>query len=110
MTNFEVRIGDSKNFEDNDLCGNVTYDVQDISVVYCNGELRGRYVSVQTVNDNAQLILCDVKAYYSKLTKKIVCQAFIGLFPVLIKAFYIYRLITAYLLLRVKLDRIMHAR
>ena len=73
MTNFEVRVGSSKNFEDNDLCGNVTYDVQDSNFIYCNGEMWGRYVSIQTVNDNAQLYVCHMQAYYSKLTKISAC-------------------------------------
>ena len=66
MTNFEVRVGNSENFADNPLCGNVTVDITHTTNLYCGDELRGRYVSVQVVSDYAELYLCEVQAFYSK--------------------------------------------
>eukprot|EP00058_Branchiostoma_floridae_P015456 XP_002600944.1 hypothetical protein BRAFLDRAFT_79134 [Branchiostoma floridae] len=66
LKNFTVRVGLNEDFALNDQCGEMYTDTPEDGqtiVVYCSPPISGRYVSVQLMEREDALSLCEVEVY-----------------------------------------------
>ncbi|XP_070561723.1 fucolectin-like [Ptychodera flava] len=66
ITNAQIRVGDSQNFEENPVCGtmvNSTMSREETITIRCGCgiPMRGQYVSIQLIKKEEMLHLCEVE-------------------------------------------------
>ncbi|XP_070555089.1 fucolectin-like [Ptychodera flava] len=65
IKNAEIRVGDSEIFQDNPVCGMITGSMAKENPIHircgCQTPMQGRYVSVQLIDVEQQLTLCEVE-------------------------------------------------